>query len=1081
MISETTNFSRDSIGTPTLNAYEDIRLNEVSLKELILDESETETADVVSILGIENFINRGSETIHAFRFGCKDYFGRYFNYVTVRRQNGDNSIDSFESTNDVWMAAICYDKNNNIIETFFSIDKNKQERNVYETTWNFDPFIIKSSYAFIEFRITMTEGEVNINPSHRSMKIRTSNIKYNPSDTSLKFYIEGWYTVDQVNNICDFTTDFVVGMTKRYSSLTKHIRDIDIHLNSDLREKIENLTDVPILERDLNDHINDKSIHLNSALKNKIENSADNSVVIKIENDLNEHINTENLHLNEERLEIIESIPDIVSEIVDDSLRKTIITDNLASDGRGLIYGADLDLKRISSGTIKSISIKNPGGSSESAQGNHYLALQFFKEGDPDTTNEYKSLEETYFSKEPVNLTTSSDYNFDFEGVNVPHDINFVRLMLTTSNTEVPNPRDTNTVSLMRVGLTNYNKESEEDCYVFSKGAGYSIRNKGILSNCYIIYDNIETLTASEKIFYTHINDFNIHLTENDRKEAQEHYSDTFIHLNENDRKDAQEHYSNTNIHISPDINEKLENFNFDNISKVSSLTNEFLESTTLLKKSTLNPKDYVKDEIVFSQSPEMIFAFSCSCEDIKNKKITSITLHKKEDSTGLDTDTSATSSQKEVWLFATCYDSAGQIIEGHTYFSSNKTKQYANERDVIWYFDNFNILDEFNTIEFRITNTEGVAERNNIANHSNTNRIRSSSFASSGEKLYIPGWTTLNQANVKENITTNFTIGLEENLNYVETINDDLITHKNDSLSHFANEEKSFLIKDGFTYTAFEEGDVDDNYSSCHGFQLGPKHIKPGLLKEIRIPHKPNSNTDITDENGHYMAVQIFRHGDQDTSTDNKSLFETYFSENTHVVVPGVAGEYRYTFENLYIPTSFKYIRFIPVKSKDVAPNGFDINNCSVMTLRPIRRNGATNFDDDGCYVLVGNNNKVSLLTKCTLIYSKEKTNIPFFNVISRGWRFEISETNTLTEDSMIGLYNKLSQEDNAIVSTYVNEMKYYNSSSSLFENTKKTYVLTIIYPRPKTGEDVIDSFDQFNLRSGYGTDYPILYPVYF
>ena len=150
------------------------------------------------------------------------------------------------------------------------------------------------------------------------------------------------------------------------------------------------------------------------------------------------------------------------SEIVDESLRKTIITDNLASDGNGLIYGADLDLKRISSGTIKSISIKNPGGSSESAQGNHYLALQFFKEGDPDTTNEYKSLEETYFSKEPVNLTTSSDYNFDFDGVNVPHDIKFVRLMLTTSNTGVPNPRDTNTVSLMRVGLTNYNKESEE-------------------------------------------------------------------------------------------------------------------------------------------------------------------------------------------------------------------------------------------------------------------------------------------------------------------------------------------------------------------------------------------------------------------------------------------------------------------------------------------------------------------------------------------------------------------------------------------------------------------------------------------
>lgn len=1028
MISETTNFSRDSIGTPTLNAYEDIRLNEVSLKELILDDSETETADVVSILGTENFIRRDAEIIHAFRFGCKDYFGRYFNYVTVRRQIGDNYLNSIESANDVWMTAICYDKNNNIVETFFSNERNRQENGVYDTTWNFDPFIIKTSYAFIEFRITQTEGEVNLNPPQKSIKIRTSNVIHNPNGNSQKkFYIEGWYTVDQDNNICDFSTDFVVGMTKRYSGLTKHIRDIDIHLNSDLREKIEN--------------------------------SADNSVVIKIENDLNEHNNAEDLHLNEERLEIIESIPDIVSEIVDDSLRKTIITDNLSSDGSALIYGADLDLKRISSGTIKSISIKNPGGSSESAQGNHYLALQFFKEGDPDTRNEYKSLEETYFSKEPVNLTTSSDYNFDFEGVYVPHDIKFVRLMLTTSNTEVPNPRIIESVSLMRVGLTNYEKESEEECYVFSKGDGYSIRNKGILSNCCIIYDNIETFATSEKIFYAHINDFNIHLTENDRKEAQEHYS-------------------NTNIHISPDINEKLENFNFDNISEVSSLTDKFLLSPKSLKDSSLNPKDYTKDGDILSQNPEMIFAFSCVTDDIINKKITSLTLHKKDDSSGLDTDTSATSSQKEVWLFATCYDNTGQMLEEHTYFSSNKAKQNANERDVIWYFDNFIVRNEFKTIEFRITNTEGVAERNN----SNTNRIRSSTYNTSNGKLYIPGWTTLNQANVKENMTTNFTFGLEEELNYVETTNNDLITHKNDTSLHFDIEEKSFLIKEGFTYTPFEEGDVDDNYSSCHGFQLGPKHIKSGLLKEIRIPHSLSSNTDITDENGNYMAVQIFRNGDPDLSSDNKSLFETHFSENKHIVKPDVAGEYHFTFNNLYIPSSFKYVRFIPVKSKDVVPNGYSVSNCSKMALIPIKRNNTTNFDDDGCYVLIGNNKKTSLLTKCTLIYSKEKTNIPFYDVVSRGWRFEVpNSSHSTTEQFVKSLHEKLMQIDNAVVSSCVYESNYYNPTTSEFEKSKSTYNITIIYPTPKSGEEVIESFGNFNLRSGYDTDYPILYPIYF
>ena len=307
-------------------------------------------------------------------------------------------------------------------------------------------------------------------------------------------------------------------------------------------------------------------------------------------------------------------------------------------------------------------------------------------------------------------------------------------------------------------------------------------------------------------------------------------------------------------------------------------------------------------------------------------------------------------------------------------------------------------------------------------------------------------------------------------------------MTHKNDSSLHFDNEEKSFLIKESFTYTPFEEGDVDDNYSSCHGFQLGPKHIKSGLLKEIRIPHKASSNTDITDENGNYMAVQIFRYGDPDLSSDNKTLFETYFSENKHVVTSNVAGEYHFTFNNLYIPSSFKYVRFIPVKSKDVVPNGFNVSNCSKMALIPIRRNNTTNFDDDGCYVLVGNNNKESLLTKCTLIYSKEKTNIPFYDVVSRGWRFEVPNSSKSTTEQLVkSLHEKLMQIDNAVVSSCVYESNYYNPITTEFEKSKNTYIITIIYPTPKSGGEVIETFGNFNLRSGYDTDYPILYPIYF
>lgn len=964
MISETTNFSRDSIGTPTLNAYEDIRLNEVSLKELILDDSETETADVVSILGTENFIRRDAETIHAFRFGCKDYFGRYFNYVTVRRQIGDNDMNSFESTNDVWMAAICYDKNNNIVETFFSNERNKQENGVYETTWNFDPFIIKSSYAFIEFRITQTEGEVNLNPNSHSMRMRTSNIIHNPTGNSQKkFYLDGWYTIDQSNTKSDFTTDFVVGMTKRYSSLTKHVTDINVHLTQDLKDKIENISD------DISSQLNPIDERLGNVEKE------------------------------------IDSITDFVQNY-NPSLYEKTFNLGLNVEGYKSAYGIDVGVSNLKKGYISHVEIFSEIETNRSGSfGDYYLAAQIFKNGESNSV--IYPTKKTIYSTSHININEETQkYVYDFDDLYVSDDDYFIRFMIVESSvkgTVIPQPNSNGNVGIM---LVNYDATHSN--------------NTGIIG-----------ITGAEQ--------------------------------NYTPRCDISYDFKNA-------------------FSDISSLTDEFLLSPKSLKDSSLNPKDYTKDGDIVSQNSEMIFAFSCVTNDIKNKKITSITLHKKDDASGLDTDTSATSSQKEVWLFATCYDNAGQMLEEHTYFSSNKAKQNANERDVIWYFDNFNVRDEFKTIEFRITNTEGVAERNNIANHSNTNRIRSSTYNTSNGKLYIPGWTTLNQANVKENITTNFTIGLEEELNYVETTNDDLMTHKNNSSLHFDNEEKSFLIKESFSYTPFEEGDDDDNYSSCHGFQLGPKHIKSGLLKEIRIPHKASSNADITDENGNYMAVQIFRNGDPDLSSDNKSLFETYFSENKHVVTHNVAGEYHFTFNNLYIPSSFKYVRFIPVKSKDVVPNGFNVSNCSKMALIPIKRNNTTNFDDDGCYVLVGNSNKISLLTKCTLIYSKEKTNIPFYDIVSRGWRFEVpNSSKSTTEQFVKSLHEQLTQVNKAVVSSCVYESNYYNPMTTEFEKSKNTYIITIIYPTPKSGEEVIESFGNFNLRSGYDTDYPILYPIYF
>lgn len=459
MISETTNFSRDSIGTPTLNAYEDIRLNEVSLKELILDDSETETADVVSILGTENFIRRDAETIHAFRFGCKDYFGRFFNYVAVRRKNGDNDMNSFESTDDVWMAAICYDKNNNIVETFFSNEKNRQENDVYETTWNFDPFIIKSSYAFIEFRITQTEGEVNLNPPQKSMKIRTSNIIHNPiGNSQKKFYIEGWYTVDQDNNIRDFTTDFVIGMTKRYSSLTKHVTDIDVHLTQDLRDKIENISD----------DISSQLIPFDERLGN-VEKEIDTLT------------------------ETVQTPPAIYEKTFNLGLNV---------EGYEAAYGIDVGVSNLKKGYISHVEIFSEIDSNRSGSfGDYYLAAQIFKKDESNSV--IYPTKKTIYSTSHININEETQkYVYDFDDLYVSDDDYFVRFMIVDSSvkgTIVPQPNSNGNVGIM---LVNYDATHSNNTSIISTRNGvstntprcdisYGFENK-LLSNEIYNLDNVQ-------------------------------------------------------------------------------------------------------------------------------------------------------------------------------------------------------------------------------------------------------------------------------------------------------------------------------------------------------------------------------------------------------------------------------------------------------------------------------------------------------------------------------------------------------------------------------------------------------------
>lgn len=515
MISETTNFSRDSIGTPTLNAYEDIRLNEVSLKELILDDSETETADVVSILGTENFIRRDAETIHAFRFGCKDYFGRFFNYVAVRRKIGDNGMDSFESTNDVWMAAICYDKNNNIVETFFSNERNRQENGVYETTWNFDPFIIKSSYAFIEFRITQTEGEVNLNPPQKSMKIRTSNIIHNPiGNSQKKFYIEGWYTVDQDNNIRDFTTDFVIGMTKRYSSLTKHVTDIDVHLTQDLRDKIENISDdissqlIPFDERLENV---EKEIDIeNKILSNEIYNL--DNVQKSISNRLDKGIYDKDVVVADECISFSGN-----NRIACQEIFLVQLCGNHRVEGRG-------ELTKI---------IVEQNTSANDAVYTKDTPLYLVIYGDKTGNDDYEFIGNSINTQKQIK--NGNDMVFYFSNENIGNYFKY-RLFYSYDVTTTPSipTRPEDTINMPKMAFNAYDLgDTEKNCAVWNNEFS-AVYSRTFPAQIYYKKFNSEDVLLHNANSSLHLSDEQISII----NESNSHIKDEAIHLSENEKND---------------------------------------------------------------------------------------------------------------------------------------------------------------------------------------------------------------------------------------------------------------------------------------------------------------------------------------------------------------------------------------------------------------------------------------------------------------------------------------------------------------------------------------------------------------
>ena len=1048
MISETTKFTRDCIETPILKTLElkssnDIRLNEISFKETFFDEVENISVDVVSILGNEKFANRSPEMIHAFRVLCDSYFGKKVSFITIKRKVGDNDATAETFNNDVWMCAVCYDKNNNVVDTFYSETPNRQKVNEYDTTWTFEPFVIKTDYNHIDFRISLEKDNVNLNPESYSMRMRSAAVII---ENNTKFYIDGWKTINQVNNAENFTTDFEMGLIKIFSSITRHVKDEVIHLDDSQIEDISKIDSLEVICTESRDHISNNDIHLSTSQTEKI---------------------------------------DKIDGLVEELYSSISSSEKYPSSGPVNAFGIDISKNDLKPGCLSHISFKIPNMTDLNSVGEYYMAVQFFREGEYDSETENKSLDETYFSTGTMDIKTSSSaYEFDFENLIIPSDIKFTRFVITQSKDVVPNPRLSDTIGKMRINTHLYNNVSLGDSCLFTLGGiapdHYAIRNHG-LAEFIATYDNIEGLLASEKELIEHIHNAEKHLSSSDIEKIAK------IDIIEAKTKTLEDHTIDDSKHLSSqqvNVLNKMENANLDEI--ISSV-NDFLIDEVGIAKETINILD-LTSHTKSSTTPEMIFAFSSKCENYRGKKITSVTLHKSEG----DTNTDATSSQQEVWLFATCYGEDDTTILD-TYFSTNKAKQEASERDVTWFFDNFIISDTYKRIEYRITTVEGEAQRD-VANHSNTNRIRSSSIINDGgNKIYIDGWTTREQNNNIATFTTDFSFDLEHSINFVQNTDEKLKiatetfdSHINNSDVHISDIEREELFDTETHFTNLKPGDVPDNYL-CHGFTLGNIHIKSGLLKKVIIPYSVNSTSNINAEanasikGDKILAIQIYKYGESDDDSSPKTLEETYFSTNKQTFNVNYGDhKYEFEFDNIEIPTSFNYVKFLVCSNRDVAPNSYTLENCDKMRVKPIKRdNNWVSFDKDYCRIINGANNNLShYMSHCEIEYAMSQKDITTSKVKSKTWRVET--------DAPLKVNDVINPELNdvltAIVDAYEGTYKLFSKSiseidaSSLSETSKTIITIEISFTEETNIGRVLNAIGN-NLQS---SDYPKVYPIF-
>lgn len=180
-----------------------------------------------------------------------DYVGEYLTQVTIYRPTNIAYIDSSDilHNNPQWLSVECLDVDGNLLDTYFSNDKDSQKDGEDNTTiWNFDEIKIKEEYHKLRFRVTTQENVLENQP--QSMKRAILCYTYtNIPDTN------DWGLIEQNNRVqAGHTMYFQFKTIIKKLSIEGHIENEDIHVTADEKTEISKITPLKAL---VDSHIGD--------------------------------------------------------------------------------------------------------------------------------------------------------------------------------------------------------------------------------------------------------------------------------------------------------------------------------------------------------------------------------------------------------------------------------------------------------------------------------------------------------------------------------------------------------------------------------------------------------------------------------------------------------------------------------------------------------------------------------------------------------------------------------------------------------------------------------------------------------